>query len=310
METFIQQVMTGLSTGALIAIVALGYTLVYGIVELINFAHGDVFMMAGMMCLTLISVAALQPGHAPLVVIMVTLLIVAALFCAVLNTAVQQIAYKPLRRAPRLVLMISAIGMSFIIENMGGFWGMALEHGSAGWGYINFPDLIPHHNLLAGTGITFTLKQLFVVAMTVPMMIGLELFVQRTRLGKAMRATAQSFDAAALMGIDINQTIGAAFLIGGALAGAAGFIYVLYQNEVFFQTGFYQGLNAFTAAVLGGIGNIRGAVVGGLIIGVVTSVTQYYAASDLAPVAVFGTLILIIILRPSGLLGENVPEKV
>jgi branched-chain amino acid transport system permease protein len=180
---------------------------------------------------------------------------------------------------------------------------------------VRFPDLIPSTDLLRdvlglNTAVAFTTKDLFVLLLTVPLMVGLNLFVSRTRLGKAMRATAQDREAAALMGININQTIALTFLIGGALAGAAGFLSGLYNNTAWFQQGFRGGLMAFTAAVLGGIGNLTGAVLGGLIIGLVSAFSDFYFDPRWTQVVVFGILIVIMVFRPSGLLGEQVPEKV
>ena len=309
MDVFIEQLLTGLSNGSLIAVIALGYTLVYGIVELINFAHGDVFMMGSFMALTVVTFLKLSPGMNAVILVpaLMAALVLSMLFSAAINVLIDQIAYRRLRKAPRLVPLITAIGMSFILMNLGGYW--------KGWAPLNFPDLLPDINLLAAifgpaTRISFKFSQLFVILFAVPLLIGLHLFVHRTKWGKAMRATAQNADAAALMGIDTNRMIALAFFLGGAMAGAAGFLYGLYNREVFFQLGFRQGLNAFTAAVLGGIGNIRGAVLGGLIIGMVEAFTAYYLAQALAPAAVFAVLILIILFKPSGLLGEDVPEKV
>ena len=309
MPQFFEQLLTGLSNGALIAVIAMGYTLVYGIVELINFAHGEVFMMGSLMALTVVSAFAVAPGDPPgkILPVLGAALLAAMAFSALINVVIDQIAYRRLRKAPRLVPLITAIGMSFILMNVGGYW--------KGWAPLNFPDLLPNVNLLItilgpSTRLSFKLSQLFVILVAGPLLAGLHLFIHKTKLGKAMRATAQNSDGAALMGIDTNRTIALAFLLGGALAGAAGFIYGLYNREVFFQLGFRQGLNAFTAAVLGGIGNIRGAVLGGLIIGIVEALTAFYLAQALAPAAVFLALILIIIFKPAGLLGEDVPEKV
>jgi branched-chain amino acid transport system permease protein len=304
MQGFVEQVLTGLANGSLIAVIALGYTLVYGIVELINFAHGDVFMMGCFMALTVVLALGTTAASSPAGVVagILAALLASMLFCAVINTLIDQVAYRRLREAPRLVPLITAIGMSFILMNLGGFW--------KGWAPVTFPDILPDINLLEPLGINFRFNQLFVILVTVPLLVALQFFVYRTRLGKAMRATAQNADAARLMGIDTNRTIATAFFLGGLLAGAAGLVYGLYNEQGYFQLGFRQGLNAFTAAVLGGIGNMAGAVLGGLIIGIVEALTAYYLAQALGPAAVFAALILIILFKPSGLLGENVPEKV
>jgi branched-chain amino acid transport system substrate-binding protein len=300
-QVFVEQLLSGLANGSLIAVVALGYTLVYGLVELINFAHGDVFMMGAMAALTGVGLLAGGGGLAG-----VALVLVCSMgFSALLNRLIDQLAYRRLRGKPRLVPLITAIGVSFVLMNLGGYW--------KGWAPVYFPDLLGGHdvNLFGESSpVHFRLSQFIVILVALPLMAGLHFFVHYTRLGKAMRATAQNPQAARLMGIDVNKTIGAAFWMGGALAGAAGCLYGFYNHEVRFDLGFRQGLNAFTAAVLGGIGNVRGAMLGGLIIGVVESMTAYYWAQAVAPAVVFGVLILIILVRPSGLLGSNLPEKV
>jgi len=296
LDIFLEQLLSGLANGSLIAVVALGYTLVYGLVELINFAHGDVFMMGSMAALTGVGMIG---GGAGLIVV----LIAAMGFSALLNRLIDQLAYRRLRGKPRLVPLITAIGVSFVLMNLGGYW--------KGWAPVFFPDLLGKNDInLLGANIHFKLSQLIVILVAFPLMAGLHFFIHTTRLGKAMRATAQNPQAARLMGIDTNATIGAAFWMGGALAGAAGCLYGFYNHQVRFDLGFRQGLNAFTAAVLGGIGNVRGAMLGGLIIGVVEALTAYYWSQAVAPAVVFGVLIAIILVRPSGLLGSNLPEKV
>lgn len=296
LRAFAEQLLNGLTNGSLIAVIALGYTLVYGIVELINFAHGDVFMMGSMAALTLVSALGLGPLGIPLA------LLGAMLGAALLNRAIDQVAYRRLRGGSRLVPLITAIGVSFVLMNLGGYW--------KGWAPVYFPDLLGKADVNLLGPVHFKVSQLLVIALSWPLMLALQWFIARTRLGQAMRATAQNPQAAALMGIDVNRTIGAAFLIGGALAGAAGFLYGFYHHEVRFDLGFRQGLNAFTAAVLGGIGNVRGALLGGLIIGLTEALTAYYWAQAVAPAVVFALLVLVILLKPSGLLGANLPEKV
>ena len=303
----LEQLLTGFSNGSLIAIIALGYTLVYGLIELINFAHGDVFMIGGFTALSLVSLLGLESQKSGPVVAggLVLALLGSMLVCGLLNRLIDKLAYRRLRNAPKLAPLITAIGVSFILMNLGGYW--------RGWAPVYFPNLLGDNdfNLFgAHAAVGFRLSQLLVILTALPLLIGMQLFIAKTRLGKAMRATAQSPEAALLMGIDTEQTVAVAFFLGGALAGAAGLLYGVYNHEVRFDLGFRQGLNAFTAAVLGGIGNPKGAVLGGLIIGLVESLTTYYLSQSLAPAMVFAVLIVIIMFRPSGLLGENVPEKV
>lgn len=293
-QVFLEQVLNGIANGSLIAVVALGYTLVYGLVELINFAHGEVFMMGSLAALT--GVGMVSGWGVPLV------LLAAMGFSALLNRAIDYLAYRRLRGKPRLVPLITAIGMSFVLMNLGGYW--------KGWAPLDFPDVLGASDVNLLGPVRFKVSQLVVILVAFPLMAGLHFFIHHTRLGKAMRATAQNPQAARLMGIDTNATIGAAFWMGGALAGAAGFLYGFYNHEVRFDLGFRQGLNAFTAAVLGGIGNVQGAMLGGLIIGLVEALTSYYWSQAVAPAVVFAVLICIILVRPSGLLGSNLPEKV
>ncbi len=304
---FLQVLLIGISNGAVIALVALGYTLVYGIIELINFAHGDVFMLGSMLALTLVQALALDRASAGEVALLLPLvLVLVMLFTGVLNAAIERVAYRPLRHAPRLAPLISAIGTSFILVNIGLHWKGASQ--------VNFPDVIPAKNLLTDvlglhTSLSYTTKDLAVLATALPLMAGLTLFVNRTRLGKAMRATAQDREAAALMGIDINQTIRLTFLLGGALAGAAGLIFGAYNNFVWFQQGFRFGLLAFTAAVFGGIGNIQGAFLGGILIGVFSAFSDFRFDPRWTQSVVFAILIAVLVFRPSGILGEALPEK-
>jgi branched-chain amino acid transport system permease protein len=315
-ETAIQILLIGLANGSIIALIALGYTLVYGIIELINFAHGDVFMIGTFLALTLLSWA---PGlfgvrrvsllpDATIVLLMLAALIVAMVGCALLNMTIERLAYRPLRRAPRLAPLISAIGVSFMLVNVGLFW--------KGPSPVDFPS--PHRVLeydvlldILGinTPIFLKVKDLAVMLLAVPLMVGLSLFISRTRLGKAMRATAQDREAAAMMGININQTIALTFLLGGALAGAAGLINGTYNNTAWYLQGFRGGLMAFTAAVLGGIGNLYGAFLGGLMIGVVAATSDFLLDPRWTQAVVFGMLILTLVFKPTGLLGESTTER-
>lgn len=317
---FAQYLIIGVATGALISLIALGYTLVYGIIELINFAHGEVFMM-GAFCATTVVAATGISSDSPVLVIVGVLalaLIAAMVFSALVNFGIDRVAYRRLRNAPRLAPLIAAIGFSFILQNIGIYW--------LGSNPFTPPSVIPSdlrtYNILTEwfnleTRIRFRLLDLFVIGVTIPLLAGLLWFVYRTRIGTAMRATAQDRDAAALMGIDVNRTIGVAFLLGGSLAGAAGWIALYYNNSARFQMGFRYGLFAFTAAVLGGIGNLTGAVLGGLLIGITWAfsdgfVKQYIPAwgPQWTTSVIFAVLVLVLVFRPSGLLGEHTVDKV
>ena len=313
-EQILQVLLIGIANGAIVALIALGYTLVYGIIELINFAHGDVFMLGTMTALTIITfvttaVGVRNPLQLPgpiLVLAIIGMLVIAAVVCATINVLIERIAYRRLRNAPRLAPLISAIGMSFILINVGLMWKSARQ--------LNFPDVVPRvdifHDLFGiNTPLLFTLKDILVILIAVPLMIALHLFVQRTRLGKAMRATAQDRDAAAMMGIDINLTIALTFLIGGALAGAAGGIYGMYNNSAYFLQGFRNGLYAFTAAVMGGIGTIQGAFLGGILIGLIAAASDSLWDPRWTEAVVFALLVIILIFKPTGLLGEETTER-
>lgn len=319
-ESLLQQLLVGLINGAIIAIIALGYTLVYGIIELINFAHGDLYMLGAFAALTVVGSFGVEDG-APLqasILPMFVALLLSAGLCAGLNVLTERYAYRPLRNAPRLAPLISAIGVSFIFLNLGLFWGglrsfIPIMGGNAA-APKSFPDLLPRIDILDALGvqsnIAFTTKDLIVLVVAVVLMVALHLFVQYTRLGKAMRATAQNREAARIMGINVDQIIALTFLIGGALAGAAGILVGLYNNTVVFTMGFTAGLRAFTAAVLGGIGNIIGAMLGGILIGVLSALSDQYLSSRWTNAWVFAVLVIILVFRPGGLLGENVQEKV
>ncbi|HTN77010.1 MAG TPA: branched-chain amino acid ABC transporter permease [Pirellulaceae bacterium] len=308
-EMLLQHLLIGLTNGSLFALIAIGYTMVYGIIGLINFAHGDLFMLGSFLSLSLISTLTGYGLQSPiestavLVIVVAALLIYSSLFCAGLNMAVDYVVYKPLRNAPKLAPLVSAIGVSFVFMNIGLFWKGAAD--------VDFPQLISNENILGSeAAIRFTWNDLMVISVTVPIMIALTLFVKFTRLGTAMRATEQNPTAAALMGINVDRVIALTFAIGGALGGAASVVYGLYINTVSFQMGFQNGLYAFTAAVLGGIGSIPGAVLGGLLIGLVRSLGSAYVGEKWTSVLVFGILILILVFRPSGLLGSHAKEKV
>jgi branched-chain amino acid transport system permease protein len=303
---FAQTTLIGLTNGAVYALIALGYTLVYGILELINFAHGDVFMLGGMFTITFgTHFFGLHHGQgvATIPIVFATLLL-AMFACGALNATIEFVAYRPLRGAPRLAPLITAIGVSFIIQDVGLAW--------KGPNYVTAPDVFPHSKVFSFRGVDYQWNHLIVVIITVPVLLTLLWLVQRTRQGKAMRATAQDKDAAAIMGINVNRTISFTFLIAGALAGAAGTLYSLWATTVRFDQGFQLGLIAFTAAVLGGIGNLPGAVLGAVTIGLIQSWNEglpwHMPGSDWTQSIVFSILILILVFRPEGLLGEKTPE--
>ena len=293
----------GISNGAIWALVAIGYTLVYGIVELINFAHGEVFMIGSFIAASMFATFGLTENTSvlPLAVALLVILVICMLGSGILNTMIERVGYRPLRSAPKLAPLITAVGFSFILQNVGLLWRGGSQEG--------IPDLIrSQHEVFSIAGIQITNGDLLSILVTVPLLLLMTAFIGRSRLGKAMRATAQDPEAAKLMGINVDTTISLTFLIGGMLAGAAGLIYALYQTTIWFFQGFQAGLIAFTAAVMGGIGNIRGAVLGGLIIGCIQQISDNRIGTEWTPAIVFVYLILIMIFKPSGLLGEETRE--
>jgi len=317
LDQFIQALpdtlVSGLATGMMYALIALGYTLVYGILELINFAHGDVFMLGGLFSWGVVehffggtlgnTYGVLSGGG--LAVALVLALASSMSICSVIGFCIERFAYRPLRNAPRVAPLVTAIGVSFIIEN-----GVLTWQNASGNTEITYPSLFVQ-STWTFLGIHLQVKEVVVFVSAPLLMIGLILLVQRTRIGKAMRATAQDPDAARMMGIDINRVISITFIIGSALAGAAGVIYCVYYNYVNYDMGFLAGLKAFTAAVLGGIGNIRGAMLGGILVGEVEAVINSTGGvgTQWAESAVFLVLMLVLIFRPTGLLGAQVVEK-
>jgi branched-chain amino acid transport system permease protein len=293
----------GLSNGSIWALVAIGYTLVYGIVELINFAHGEVFMIGSFVAAGFFTTIGLTEatGTGLLILGLLLTLPVAMLGSGLLNTMIERVGYRPLRAAPKLAPLITAVGFSFILQNVGLLWRGGSQEG--------IPDLINSQNdLFTIGGVVITNGDMLAVLVTIPLLLLMTAFIGRSRLGKAMRATAQDPEAARLMGINVDTTISLTFLIGGMLAGAAGLIYALYQTTIWYFQGFTAGLIAFTAAVMGGIGNIRGAVLGGLIIGFIQQISDNRIGSEWTPAIVFGYLVLIMVFKPSGLLGEQTRE--
>ena len=307
MEELIKALTIGVTNGLVIALIAIGYTLVYGILELINFAHADVFMLgtAFTFFATEIIVIAMGVPAASLAALLLTLIALpfVMLFTAVINSSIERLAYRPLRNAPRLAPLISAIGMSFVLQNVGlmllGPSQKAVE------------PILPRTDVLffpSGRG-WFGVDEVAVIAVTIPLLLALRWFVGSTRQGKAMRATAQDREASGLMGIDVNRTISLTFLIAGGLAGAAGLVVALYYGQTFFQYGLQFGLLSFTAAVLGGIGNLTGATLGGLFVGIIAALSDRFIEAKWTAVIVFSLLILVLIFRPTGLLAEQASER-
>lgn len=316
----LQQLVIGITTGAIYALIALGYTMVYGIIELINFAHGDIFMIGTFICISIFGLFGITSNSTSLsgiglVGVLVVTLLGAMLLCAALGVVIERVAYRPLRNAPRLAPLISAIGVSLILEDVGKLW--------KGITIVSFPQIFPLKFYTIGS-VTFTSVDILVIVVAAVMMIALQWMVTRTRIGRAMRAVAQDREAAALMGVNVNRIIAVTFFIGAALAGAAALIWGLKYGNTNFILGFTVGLFAFTAAVLGGIGNIVGAMLGGVLIGVIEALATLICDSTQSgcliglphggaawhEAAIFVILILILVFRPSGLLGQQTPEKV
>lgn len=300
-EVFLRVVLIGLSIGTYLALIALGYTMVYGIVEMINFAHGDLFTFGFFISLTLWQILSPpQPLPTEWILIGLPIVVIAtALLTGSLNMTIERLAYRPLRKSSRLAPLITAVGISFALEAI-----FAVIWSST---QVNYPRFIPTTNLLSEWSrvVRFTHRDVLLLVTTVPLIIGLILFVNRTKLGKAMRAVAQDREAASMMGINVNRIIAVTFFIGGSLAGVAGTIYGLYTGTGRFIMGFEFGLFAFTSAVLGGVGNIGGAVLGAYIIGMVQAMSDQYIGGEWSRVIIFTLLILLLVFRPSGLLGST-----
>jgi branched-chain amino acid transport system permease protein len=310
----------GLTNGAVYALVALGYTLVYGILQLINFAHGDVFALGGLVAWAIIvggfdkilGIPVGIPGFGldntssagSIAIVIVLALVISMAFASLLNVGIELVAYRRLRNAPRLAPLITAVGMSFILQGLGLInWGVEFH---------TVEKLIPNSVAFSIGDVRFQWDKLGVLLLTIPVLLGLTWLVRSTKQGKAMRATSQDKDAAAMMGINVNRTISFTFALAGALAGAGGLLFFLHFTSIRYDTGFQLGLIAFTAAVLGGIGNLTGAVLGAVCIGLIEQFNEglelYSPGSDWTRSIVFGILIAILVFRPEGLLGERTPE--
>ncbi len=306
MEIFLQQIINGLVQGSVYALVALGYTMVYGILGLINFAHGEVVMMGAMISLSVLT-ALIGIGLSPFLALPLSLTLAMA-GCMALGYGIERIAYRPLRHAPRLAPLITAIGVSIVLQNLAMMiWGRD---------YHSFPQLFSNHTHQIFGAIISDIQLIIVIA-ALCIMAGLMLLIHRTRLGRAMRAIAENQHAAQLMGVDVNRVISITFMIGSALAAVAGLMVSANYGLAHYYMGFLLGLKAFTAAVLGGIGNLRGAMLGGLLLGLIESlgagyigdITGGFMGSQYQDVFAFLVLIAVLVFRPSGLLGERLAER-
>lgn len=308
MDTFLQQILNGLVLGSVYALVALGYTMVYGILQLINFAHGEVLMIGAMTAVTVVNLLQKTVPGIPGPILLIIGIGCAIPVCILLSLVIERVAYRPLRHAPRLAPLITAIGVSIVIQTL----AMMIWKPNP----IVFPDLLPTDPIELG-GALLAPKQALILVVSALMMGGLLLLVYRTRLGRSMRATAENPRIAALMGVDANRVIAITFAIGAALAAVAGVLVAMNYNIAQFAMGFMPGLKAFTAAVLGGIGNLAGAVVGGLLLGIIESLgagyigdlTNGFLGSHYQDIFAFVVLIGVLLLRPSGLLGERVADR-
>ncbi|OGW37439.1 MAG: ABC transporter permease [Nitrospirae bacterium GWC2_56_14] len=299
---FTQQLINGLALGAVYALIALGYTMVYGILQLINFAHGEVYMLGAYLGIIVLGVLTYWGLTAySLVLSLLVTVIVSMAFCAAYGAVIERVAYRPLRNAATLTPLISAVGMSIVLQNF-----VMLAQGKE---YKNMPPKLPTEgfNLL---GANVSPVQIFILTASILMMVALQLFVAKTRLGKAMRATSQDRVMAGLVGININQVISTTFMIGSSLAAVAGVMVTLYYGVVHFSMGYSAGLKAFTAAVLGGIGSIPGAMLGGFMLGLIENFGASYLSSAYKDAFAFLVLIITLILRPSGLFGQKAMDKV
>ncbi len=301
----IQQTVNALSIGAIYALIALGYTMVYGILELINFAHGDIFMIGAFLSVVFLGGILGQTGAVENIPLLLLLLVGALVFTmpivGVLNIFIERAVYRPLRNAPRLAPLITAIGVSFILQNV------ALV--IAGSGDRSAPQIFSLNWQIPFLGASISILSIFIFVLSVGLMLALQTFVSRSRMGRAMRATAQDREASALMGVDLNQTIALTFLLGGALAAAAGVVWGLRFGYVRFDLGFNSGLKAFTAAVLGGIGNITGAAIGGFIIGFIENFASALGFSRWSEFLVFMILTFVLIFKPTGILGQHSGDR-
>ena len=295
--SFLNNVITGVSLGSIYAIIALGYTMVYGIAKMLNFAHGDVIMVGGYMCFFAMGSFSLPPMAGVLLAVAV---------CTVLGIVIERLAYKPLRSAPSLAVLITAIGVSYLLQN-----GAQILWGAATKTFTPVVSTDPEARLVLVPGqLSISYVAILSIVCCVVVMIALTLFTGRTKMGKAMRACSEDKGAAQLMGINVNATISLTFAIGSALAAVAGVLLCSFTTSLMPTTGSMPGIKAFTAAVFGGIGSIPGAFLGGILLGVIESLAKAYISTQLANAILFAVLIVILLIKPTGLLGKYVPEKV
>ena len=292
MQLFLQQLVNGIALGSIYALVALGYTMVYGTIRLINFAHGDIYMMGAFFGYFLVSLLGVNVYLA---------MVLAMIFCAVLGVVIERVAYLPLRHSTRVAALITAIGVSYLLQNAMVYY--------VGPEVKAFPSTITNQIIRVG-GIVINSKQILVVVTTLILMVVLNFIVKYTKMGKAMRAVAVDTEAAQLMGINVNRVISFTFALGSGLAGIAGVLVGVYYNSISPMMGTTYGLKAFVAAVVGGVGSIPGAMVGGYLIGLLETIVTYVGLSTYRDAAVYGLLILILLLLPAGLFGKNLKEKV
>ena len=305
-KIFTQVIVVGLSNGALYALIALGYTMVYGIIELINFAHGDLFMIGSVLSAIFLEERLNRTSSSPTAWLLLGVVMFSVMaLCAGFNVIIERFAYRRLRNSPKLAPLITAVGVSFILQNIGIQMNGSAPHSR--------PGVLPLSSIKIGS-IEIRIKYLVVVAVTVPLLLLMTWIVQKTRVGKAMRATAQDRDASLLMGINVDKMIAYTFALGGALAGAAGTMYVQVIGQTRYDAGFRLGLIAFTAAVLGGVGNLLGAVIGGVLIGLIQALNDsglgLFPGQKWTQTVLFGILIMMIIFRPGGIFGQHQQEKV
>ncbi|UDM17348.1 branched-chain amino acid ABC transporter permease [Vogesella sp. XCS3] len=308
MDIFLQQILNGLVLGSIYALIALGYTMVYGIMGLINFAHGEVVMFGAMVTITVISLLTGAGVALPGPVLVLIGLLVAIPACMLLGFVIERVAYRPLRNAPKLAPLITAIGLSIVLQQAAILiWGR---------NYIPFPPILDHETIDV-FGATITQLQVGIVVLCLALMVGLLVVVEKTKLGRAMRATSQNPAVAGLMGVNVNTIISATFVIGSALGAIAGVMVATNYDQAHYYMGFMIGLKAFTAAVLGGIGNLGGAVAGGILLGIIESLgagyigdlTGGFLGSHYQDIFAFMVLIAVLIFRPSGLLGEKMADR-